>query len=189
MTKSQRHSLSESERDVVYRAIGRFIVEFSYLQSTTELMVAHLLCPTRTSEHHRRAWAVISGQTAQPLADSFFSLLTEVKRNEWSDEDFRAVHAVRKQFDELISERNRIAHDVWSLGHPNRPIPEEGDAERVRFLRSPRDGAVVRGHPVTIGHLEALSAKAERVRSHIRDLGSLAMPGTTTTPSDRLAVE
>lgn len=158
MPRAQWRSLSEAERDVVYRAIGRFIVEFSYLQSTTELMVVHLLCPSGKEEDHRRAWAVISGRTAKPVADSFFSLLSEVKRNEWSDEDFRVVHAVRMQFDKLIAERNRIAHDVWSIGHPNRPTPEEGQAERVRFSSSPRDGAMVCGHPVSVRDLDALSA-------------------------------
>lgn len=189
MPRAQRHTLSEAERDVVYRAIGRFIVELSHLQSTTELMVVHLLCPSGKEEDHKRAWAVIGGRTAQPVADSFFALLSEVKRDEWSDEDFRVVHAVRMQLDTLIAERNRNAHDVWSLGHPNRPIPEEGQAERVRFLSSPRDGAVVRGHPVTVRDLDALSAKAERVRSHIRDLGWIAMPGTEATPSEQLVVE
>lgn len=174
--------------DVVYHAIGRFVVAFSYFHSTTELMVVHLLSPTRTESDQKRAWAVISGGTTQPVVDALFALCREIKGDEWSEADFHVITSVRKDIQRLISERNRIAHDVWSLGHPNRPLPEGSDAERVRFSSSPAKGTAVSGTPVTVADLNLLTEDADRLRAVVRQIGALALSSSVGTPASDLEV-
>ena len=178
-----------SRVDAVHCAIGRFVVAFSHFHSTTELMVVHLLCPSGKEVDQKRAWAVISGNTTQPIVDSLFSLCHEIKRHDWSDADFQVLTSVRKAIQGLINERNRIAHDVWSLGHPNRPLPEGSDAERVRFGRSPSKGAVVTDNPVTTEDLHVLTETADHLRGIVRHIGAMVLSPSVGTPSQGLEVD
>jgi hypothetical protein len=172
--------------DAVYHAIGRFFVAFSHLHSTAELLVVHLLA----SDDPRRAWAAISGSTTQPIAETFFSILCEVAADEWTREDHALVLHARKQIDGLISERNRIAHDIWSLGeHPNRPLPDGSHAERIRYGRSPKSGVVVTASPVTVLELHELFNKTERLRAVLRALSLTGLPNSHKKPTDLLCFE
>lgn len=188
VTMADQEGTKLSGVDVVYYEIGRFIVSFSHLQSITELMIVHWLAPDGESDSHQRVWAVISGQTMQVIADSFFSLCNQIKSSEWSKEDFFVIRCVKKEIDALISERNRIAHDVWSLGHPNRPLPENSDAERVRFGRSPNKGATMDRHPVTVSDLEALTATANRLRNVITHMGAMGLSASVGSPTEQLEI-
>jgi hypothetical protein len=174
--------------DAVYYEIGRFIVAFSHLQSTTELMIVYWLAPGGKSNAHQRIWAVMSGQTMQFVADSFFSLCNQIKGSEWSKDDLFVIRCTRKEINSLISERNRIVNDVWSLGNTNRPLPANSDAERVRFGRSPNRGATMEGYPVTVSDLDTLTTTADRLRDVVNRIGAIGISGTVGKPSEQLEV-
>jgi len=175
--------------DEIYRAIGKFVVEFSHLHNMIELMIVHLLSPSGNSEMHQRAWAVISGQTTRPAMSNLFSLLIEIKSDEWTSDDMGVLNAVRKEIIEIIEERNRIAHDVWSLGHPNSPLPEDSDAQRFRYKASPRKGAMTSSEPVTVRDINQLTDKINRLDQVIRRIGAIGLSQTPRSPTDEFIVD
>lgn len=174
--------------DRVYHALGRFVISFSHFQSTLELMVVHWLCPSGKKPDQQRAWAVISEQTIQSVSDSLFALCAEVKQGVWTKADFEIIRSIRKEINSLISKRNRIAHDIWSLGHPNRPLPDNSDVERVRFGRTPAKGAVVTGTPVKIEDVETLIETTERLRAVVREVGLMGLSDVAEAPSRKFQV-
>jgi len=159
--------------DNIYRAIGKFVVEFSQLQHMMEYMTVVALSQDGDRESSDRAWAVVSGRTAQPVVDGFFSLCVQIYKNEWTEEDFALLKAARKEIQNLIEERNRLAHDVWSLGHPNYPVPEGFDALRFKYGTSASKGALRSARPVTVSELDAMSNKLRRLNSFVRQVGLL----------------
>ena len=159
--------------DKVYQSIGKFIVEFSQLQHMMEFMTILALPSEEDQQSWDRAWSVLSGRTAQLVSDGFFSLCYQIYKDKWTDVDFRLLNSTRKEVQDLIEHRNRIAHDVWSLGHPNYPVPEGHDALRFKYSTSARKGALRSAQPVSILELNALSDNASRLNSVIRQVGLL----------------
>ena len=170
--------------DGIYRSIGKFVVEFSHLHSMIELMTVHLLSPSGKSEMQQRAWAVISGQTTRPAISNLFSLVIESKGDEWTSEDMGVLNAVRKEIIGIIEERNRIAHDIWSLGHPNSPLPEGSDAQIFRYKASPRKGAITSSKPVTVQDIDQLSSDVNRLRKVIMRIGAIGISQSPHSPAD-----
>lgn len=159
--------------DKVYQSIGKFIVEFSQLQHMMEFMTVLALPREDDQQSVDRAWSVLSGRTARLVSDGFFSLCCQIYKDKWKDDDFRLLNSIRKEIQELIEHRNRIAHDVWSLGHPNYPVPDEHDALRFKYSTSARKGALRSAQPVSILELNTLSDNASRLNSVIRQVGLL----------------
>jgi hypothetical protein len=170
--------------DHIYRAIGRFMVEFSQLQHMIEYMTVISVTQDEDKESWARAWAVLSGRTAQPVVNAFFSLCVEIKQDEWSSDDFALLKSVRKEIQHIIEERNRIAHDVWSLGHPNYPVPEGSDALRFKYSVSTRQGALRAATPITVAELDELSDDANRLRVIISYIGLLLRPISSADGQD-----
>lgn len=160
------------------------MVEFSQLQHMTEFMTVIAVTQDEDKDSQARAWAVLSGRTAQPVVHSFFSLCVELKQDEWSSEDFALLKAARKEIQDIIEERNRIAHDVWSLGHPNYPVPEESDALRFKYSISAPQGALRAATPITVSELDELSDNASRLRTIISYIGLLLRPISSVDSQD-----
>lgn len=120
-----------------------------------------------------RAWSVLSGRTAQLVSDGFFSLCHQIYKGKWTADDFNLLNMTRKEIQELIKHRNRIAHDVWSIGHPNYPVPDGYDALRIKYSISARIGALRAEQPVSILELNTLSDNSKRLNSVIRQVGIL----------------
>ena len=159
--------------DKVYESIGKFIVEFSQLQHMMEFMTVLALPSEDDQESWDRAWSVLSGRTAQLVLDAFFSLCCQIYKDKWTGDEFRMLNLTRKEIQQLIEHRNRIAHDVWSLGHPNYPVPEGHDALRFKYSTSARKGALRSAQPVSVLELNTLSENARRLNSVIRQIGML----------------
>ncbi len=169
---------------LLYAAIGEFIVKFSHLNSMFEFLTASIIAKNGDKSSHRRASAAVVGLTAQPLVDSFFSVLTEARDIPWSQTDKEILKEFRKELNPLIAERNRIAHDVWSLGHPNRPRPSDDAWERIRFSKSATSGYLSSATPISADQLNRLSEKAVRLNSVIRTLALAGITGDSHAPSE-----
>lgn len=160
------------------------MVEFSQLQHMTEFMTVIAVTQDEDKESWQRAWAVLSGRTAQPVVHSFFSLCVQLKQDEWTSEDFTLLKAARKEIQNIIEERNRVAHDVWSLGHPNSPLPDESGALRYKYSISGRRGALRAATPITVAQLDELSDNANRLKIVVSYIGLLLRPVPATKNED-----
>ncbi|REL39150.1 hypothetical protein DYD21_04115 [Rhodohalobacter sp. SW132] len=155
----------------VYNAIGHFVVEFSHLHSMMELMSVNMISNPGSSSSRNKAWILVSDQTTYPVMSKLFSLLMEEKIDVWSSEDKNVINSIRKEIIKLIEERNRISHDIWSLGHPNTPISDEADALRFRNTSSPKKGISKNRTPITITTIKELIQDCIRLREIIVKLG------------------
>lgn len=172
--------------DAIYHAIGRFVVAFSYFHNNVELMVVHLLSLSETEADRERGWAAVSGLSTRKIVGSLLALCKEMKRNDWSVQDFDVLSCVELEIEPLVEQRNRIAHDVWSFGHPNRPLHDGSLAERVRFVRSQSKEAVVAGEPITVADLNLLIDQSDRLCAVVRHIGAMVLSPSVGSPVDQL---
>lgn len=183
--------MEKKETDIsesIFHAIGRFVVSFSTFHAYSELMLIHLLFHQGTKGHLERAQTVLSGLTTQPIIDSFFALLSDLDQSRWSDSDHQIVKWTRKAANMIIKKRNRVAHDIWSLGHPNLPLPKGIDAFRVVTKKSTSKGLLQVKEPVTGEELGSLTKKTELVREIISLLAICGLD-STKKPSDFLELD
>lgn len=172
----------------IFHAIGRFVASFSSFHAYSELMVMHLLCPKGTKEQYKRVKTVLSELTTQHIVDSFFALIGNIDQSGWSGSDLQIVNWTRKAANLIIEKRNRIAHDIWALGHPNLPLPEGIDAFRVVSKKSTSKGLIQVNEPVTLKELGSLTKKTELIRDII-SLLAICVIDQTKSPSDYLELD
>jgi hypothetical protein len=153
-----------SQSEELYSAIGKFVVAFSSFHSYAELMVSHLLVPYGDKPTFTKVQTVLNGLTTKPVVDAFFGLFSGLDSTSWSQVDQNIVTWTRKAADEIIEKRNRIAHDVWSLGHPNSPLPPDADAFRIVTKRSTKTGLKQEKQSVTVSELQLLRERTILVR-------------------------
>lgn len=145
-------------------ALGRFFASFSTFHSITELMVFHLLNPQGDKLALKRTRTVLAGLTTQPIVDSFFSLIADLNQDSWNETDKKLVKLVRIASNDIITTRNRFAHDTWTLGHPNLPLPQGASAFRTETKKSTSRVLSQVNHLITIAEIERNVDRIELTR-------------------------
>lgn len=186
MDEADRLALRQHQIDELYRAIGRFVVEFSQLLHRLETMTV-LLMAAGSAAPQQRTWALLAGRTAQPIVDGYFALLAEIHRDRWTDEDWRLVKGVRKEISDLIARRNRLSHDAWFVGWGNEDTVDFRTATRRRLSSSPSDGARFTAAEFRADQLEAEADDIRRLSSVAASIGHLEL--LEKRPSEVLRVD
>lgn len=172
----------------LFSAIGEFFVAFSGLIAILEHLTAALIARDGDDGAYRRARIAVSGLTAQPLSDSFFAIMQEFESEDWSDTDRAILQQARREMDALIHQRNRVAHDIWHLGHPNLPRPDSESWHKIRTTRSQRSGLSVQFDVVTIESIRKLIDQARRIGANIRLLALAGIAGNGHRPEKNLVI-
>lgn len=133
-------------------------------------MTASLISKDGNEKSYKRARIAVSNLTAQPLANAFFSLLKEFETHNWTTNDKSLVKNARVEMDTLIAQRNRFAHDIWHLGHPNLPQPSPDTWHRIRTIGTPKHGLLTEFEEITIDQIRNLIHDAKRIDTNIRQL-------------------
>lgn len=100
------------DTDDVFRAIGRYVVEFSQLTSAMRRVLAWRLSPRRDE--------FIVGQLAfgeagaSQLANAFFGVCRHVGHPDAKEE--KLATSLRKSVNQAIEKRNYLAHGDWVVG-------------------------------------------------------------------------
>ena len=142
MAALYRHEGSPAQRDDLLRALGRFVVRFSWLIHSLEMETAGVLQwtqrqdvieafnkaaggtslqlaldatgPTR-SAIWRQAMGALSRKRAEHIINIYFAVCRVYGNLAWTDEDKRLVGAVQKEVLDINARRNRLMHDSWSV--------------------------------------------------------------------------
>ena len=173
---------TKSGSNDLFLAIGEFFVTFSHLISITEYLTAALISKDGDECSYKRARIAVSNLTAQPLSNAFFSVLCEFQTANWTECDREILKAARSEFDNLISIRNRFAHDTWHLGHPNLPRPAPDSWHRIRTFGSQKSGLVVQSEVATVEQVQQLIALTKRIDSNVRQLSLAGVAGDEYRP-------
>jgi hypothetical protein len=106
---------SGSDVDQIYRAIGRFVVEFSHIVLMLENFAGIKLGipPGRRRD---------GPDAPQRAVSRYFEMISQVPAD---PEERVLLRKLRSELDALIHERDRLAHDAWSIN--------ESEARRDRY--------------------------------------------------------
>ena len=116
----------QEQTEAAYRAIGRYIVEFSELVWAMRGMIeTHLngpLAGADTEDEPRVGASVellLGEATAQYIANVFFATCREV--GELDESELDVTNALSDAVNKVIEERNHIAHGDWIVWFPGTP--------------------------------------------------------------------
>jgi hypothetical protein len=137
-----------AEATAVYRAIGRYMVAFSYLVSEMRAGIE-----TRFDSDSEIARLALGEAFVSQIANAFFAICEYSV--ELDDEEQQVAIRLKKEVNDAIKDRNDIAHGDWHIRSWRRPEPH-----MVRTKPGRRAGAVVeKARPVE--ELEELSDALE----------------------------
>jgi hypothetical protein len=143
MTAPYRHEGSPAQRDDLLRALGRFVVRFSWLIHALETATAGALQWTQRQDVMdafnaaarggtslqlaldatgptpaaiwRQAMGVLSWKRAEHIIQIYFAVCRVYGKLAWNDEDKRLVEAVYNEVLQINARRNHLMHDSWSV--------------------------------------------------------------------------
>jgi hypothetical protein len=163
----------EEENDDAYRAIGRYVVEFSDLVREMRDIVCEYVSDGVTDMH---VSSLLLGEaTAQVVANAFFGICR--LRGELDADEDAVWRVFRKQTNGVIQRRNDIAHGDWQIG--NVRVDETGDLTSmpprlVRIMPTRMDGPY-RTLDLTVEEIDQLSDEIEGLHAAVQDFGHLAL--------------
>lgn len=157
--------VNEGERDDAYRAIGRYVVEFSRL-------VLHMRHETerrldRGSEQ-RIAELALGEVSANRLTEAFFAICEAVAD---LDEEERQVGVrLRKEVRDELKRRNDFAHGDWSIGEA--AIAEDPVLYRVKPGRKDGAGQL---KELPVADIDAASDSLYELRQKVAEYGAICL--------------
>jgi hypothetical protein len=189
----------EAHRDDGYRALGRYMAEFSQMIMTMRRLMVHRL--QRPGDHPLLAELPFGGATAQSVLDAFFGMCRMTIEHD--DDEAGTAKKLYNAVREEIQLRNDFAHGDWYIGYWSRTgedpaMPNPPWAEKVKPIRKEGPLALIKKdldeRTDEIGRLAALldeygrvclhlSVVAEREDLRVRDV--LAADGKRPIPGPR----
>jgi hypothetical protein len=97
--------------DDTYRALGRYVVEFSRLIFYMRWLIAAEIAGVEDETSHERVEIVLGDATAGPITSAFFALCALEK--DWDDEERRIAERLENSVLAEITRRNDYAHGDW----------------------------------------------------------------------------
>lgn len=171
----------EAEKDVGYRAIGRYIVAFSQLIAFMRRLTARHL--TEGTTHSRSSVETLLGDVGpRSVADSFFAIC----RVDGALRDVELLVAARFQMRVLEANefRTDVAHGDWSVGEL-----EGADAEHVLPLqllriKASRKDAAAQSSEITVDELNGFADDVWTLVTLVAEFGKLALGLTSWVYKD-----
>lgn len=172
------------ERDDAYRAIGRYVVEFSRLIHHMRTVVVRRLSPP---DHPLLAELALGQSFASNISDGFFAICREL--GELDTDEAQIAHILQRDVIDEIKWRNDLAHGDWEVG-----------LVRGSALRLGPDGGIVDPEPLpprlyrvkpqkktghserktmTVQELDARSDALWELAQHTAELGAICLSDVT----------
>jgi hypothetical protein len=161
---------TEEERDDAYRAVGRYVVEFSRLIFHMRLGVIHELANDRDSLPHQLA---LGGSSARQISDAFFAICEYVMISPEADE-IRIGRRLQRDVNEEIKKRNDVAHGDWWVGFGRKESGEGGDPRLLRVKPSKRAGAF-EARDIPVAELDQWSDDLYALRQFVAEYGAIRL--------------
>jgi hypothetical protein len=182
MSTLYRHEGSPEQRDDLLRALGRFVVRFSWLIHTLETATAGALQWTQRQDVidafnaaagggtnlqlvsdttdpgraaiWRQAIGVLSRKRAEHIINIYFAVCRVYGNLAWNDEDKRLAEAVQKELLEINARRNRLMHDSWSVLGENAVRISDRSEVSITASRTRTRSSGAQVEPVIAGALD-----------------------------------
>ena len=174
MDEAERQRERERERDNAYRAIGRYIVQFSRLVKHMRLGAVAYFSDGST-ERQTELELLLGEAPAQTIANAFFGLCQYVGNLD-ADEQ-RVASVLSKAVRTAIDERNRIAHGDWYVGRwmfDDEAGPTYISEPLLRRIL-PASGSPITSRLRSPEQLDALSNDLGELLDRVAEFGELAL--------------
>jgi hypothetical protein len=160
----------QRQTDDAYRAVGRYVVEFSRLIFHMRFAVARRL--TQPGDGPLLGEMALGEATAYPIANAFFGICRVT--NELDADEQKVASKLRSDVKAAIEARNDVAHGDWWIG-----LARKG-AETIH------DPIVIRIHPdgskgpvdlkeLTAGELDGMSESLVQLRNLVAEFGEICL--------------
>jgi hypothetical protein len=159
MTESER----QRREDEVHRAVGRYVVAFSYLIYEMRDGIEYTL----RGDDPMNARLALGEAFAQPVANAYFAICE--RRVELDDEEKQVGVALKNEVGKAIKNRNDFAHGDWHM-----PFGEFEDPRLLRTKPGRRAGAWVE-HVRPIDEIDALTDEVESLAEQVIEFGWLCL--------------
>ena len=162
----QRH---HQELNAAYRAIGRYVVEFSLMVVCMKLDIADRIAE---GESRGLAQLVLGEAPAKQISDAFFSVCVSV--GDLDERERRIVGKIRNRVDEEITRRNDFAHGDWFMALGPRDIENPASLVLTRTKPSRRTSAAS-ADGFSSADLDAVTDDVMKVRRWVLDVGDACL--------------
>lgn len=123
-------------RDDMYRAIGRYVVEFSRIFTLMRNKMAYRLSQAKPGESYAALEVAFGEMTASQLTNAYFATCLEVAQ--LSGEERKIGRTLRAMVISETERRNDIAHGDWHVAQIINVEPRRNHAE-LRRLKPAKD--------------------------------------------------
>jgi hypothetical protein len=192
MTEPSAQADRIAQMNAIYKALGKFLVEFSGLISRMEAGLYFAIGGGQRDQQLIRA--IVIELTADPLARAWRSVMTQAT-DDLSSSDLDVLSKLAAEISSLINLRNDWAHGIWFVGYGNEPTTDWSTAALMRFKNSAKGVAApssLESLP-TAEYIEKVAAHAAFVADAVFTFGMIVSGRRTggfpnVHPSDRIHI-
>jgi hypothetical protein len=166
------------ERDDAYRAIGRYVTEFSQLIRVMRVAVAEYVAGDPTQMDIPEM--MLGDQTARPITNVFFGVCRMVGNLDATESNVESK--LRQEVLALTEERNDYAHGDWIVGEAGFILPATlpatflaSDPKLVRIRAARTVGTPRKTLSISIADLDAKTDNVQRMLQCVHEFGRLAL--------------
>jgi hypothetical protein len=160
----------QRQTDDAYRAVGRYVVEFSRLVFHMRFAVARRLTPP--GDGPILGEMALGEATADPIANTFFGMCRVT--NELDADEQKVASELRKTVKAAIKNRNDIAHGDWWMGLAAEGAETIHDPIVIR-IRPDRSKGAVDLKQLTVGELDRMSESLAQLRNLVAEFGEICL--------------
>lgn len=160
----------QRQTDDAFRAVGRYVVEFSQLTSRMRRLVAWRLTIGR--DNPMLAELVLGDAMASQIADAFFGLCAYV--GHFDEPEERIATNLRNTVKRAIEKRNDIAHGDWWIGLASYDA-DAIDLPTLIRIRPVRSHGVEKVEELAVADIDALSRKIGLLINDLEEFGQIAL--------------
>lgn len=171
-------------RDDTYRAIGRYVVEYSRMLTFMRDKMAYRFARPGEKDALEAAFGEM---TAYPLTNAFFASCAAI--GELDDDERKIGRSLRAQVLEESERRNDIAHGDWTVAQVVNVEPRQNYAE-LRRLKPAKAKVVDQRQEVLAQTLDGWSDEVHELALMVATFGQFALGiADGTRVRDRLAMQ
>ena len=165
------------ERDDAYRAIGRYVTEFSQLIRVMRVAVAEYVADDPAQMDIPEM--MLGDQPAQSITNVFFGVCREVGNLDVHEN--KVWSRLRQEVSEITEERNNYAHGDWIVGEAGFTLPATLPATflaldpKLLRIRAARAEGPRKMLTVAVADLDAKTDNLLRVLRRVHEFGRLAL--------------
>lgn len=160
-----------ADQDRAYRAIGRYLVEFSRLIATMREMITDQITGNSGARETELMLLCLGEVTAEPIAQTFFAMCR--KASELNDYEQKVERVLRdKHVVAEIRRRNAIAHGDWNIPRWGFVSNLTHTATLVRIKASSRDNPFLT-EDLTAEKIDQEAARVEALEWMVCEFGCI----------------